>query len=166
MKKLKEKFGKYFQFKNTINGTNYFLRGLAIFLFFIPSVIIFFLGMWSIENEYFVLAILFSLLGILFMVNFVLMIWFLLATTFKRINAFFPNNSKLLTFLTFAFSFIVEFFNPNDLMDFDPELMQTQVDYTNPFSSLTYVILALVSTLWYLYLVLGNSPIEKNSHVG
>ena len=42
MKKLKEKFGKYFQFKNTINGTNYFLRGLAIFLFFIPSVIIFF----------------------------------------------------------------------------------------------------------------------------
>ena len=81
MKKLKEKFGKYFQFKNTINGTNYFLRGLAIFLFFIPSVLIFFLGMWSIENEYFVLVILFSLLGILFMVNFVLMIWFLLATT-------------------------------------------------------------------------------------
>ena len=51
-------------------------------------------------------------------------------------------------------------------MDFDPELMQTQVDYINPFSSLTYVILALVSTFWYLYLVFDNSPIEKNSHVG
>ena len=51
-------------------------------------------------------------------------------------------------------------------MHFDPELMQTQVDYTNPFSSPTYVIFALVSTLWYLYLVFGNSPIEKNGHVG
>ncbi len=36
MNKLKEKFGKYFQFKNTINGTDYFLRGLALLLFIIP----------------------------------------------------------------------------------------------------------------------------------
>ena len=42
MNKLKEKFGKYFQFKNTINGTAYILRGLAAVLFAIPMGI--FLG--------------------------------------------------------------------------------------------------------------------------
>ena len=36
MNKLKTKFGKYFQFKNTTNGTDYFLRGLALILFIIP----------------------------------------------------------------------------------------------------------------------------------
>ena len=36
MDKLKNKFGKYFEFKNTTNGTNYFLRGLATILFLIP----------------------------------------------------------------------------------------------------------------------------------
>ena len=163
MKKLKEKFGKYFQFKNTINGTNYFLRGfLMSFLLMIPLAIFMGVGIGFLSFNL-VAGIIIILIALLLTIPFM---WFLLATTYKRINALFPNYSKLLTFLTFAFSFIVEFFNPNDQMDFDPELMQTQVDYTNSFSSLTYVILALVSTLWYLYLVLGNSPIEKNSHVG
>ena len=36
MNKLKNKFGKYFEFKNTTNGTDYFLRGLATILFLIP----------------------------------------------------------------------------------------------------------------------------------
>lgn len=162
MKKLQEKFGYYFEFKNTINGTDYFLRGLANILFMIPIILFAAIGLKLLSINV-VFAFLSIALGVSFLIPLFL---FLLATTYKRINAFFPYNSKLLTFLTFAFSFIVEFFNPNDQMDFDPELMQTQVDYTNPFSSLTYVILVLVSTLWYLYLVFGNSPIEKNSHVG
>ena len=50
MIKLKEKFGKYFQFKNTINGTDYFLRGLAMLLFIIPMAIFIGVGVGIIAN--------------------------------------------------------------------------------------------------------------------
>ena len=49
MTKLKEKFGKYFQFKNTINGMSYFLRGLATILFLIPMAILIGIGIGIIS---------------------------------------------------------------------------------------------------------------------
>ena len=163
MKKLKEKFGKYFQFKNTINGTNYLLRGfLMSFLFMIPLAIFMGVGIGFLSFNL-VAGIIIILIALLLTIPFM---WFLLATTYKRINALFPNYSKLLTFLTFVYNFNIEFFNPNDQMDFDPELLQTQVDYINPFSNPMYTILILFSFSWQLYLIFGNSSIDKNSHVG
>ena len=163
MKKLKEKFGKYFQFKNTINGTNYFLRGfLMSFLFMIPLAIFMGVGIGFLSFNL-VAGIIIILIALLLTIPFM---WFLLATTYKRINALFPNYSKLLTFLTFVYNFNIEFFNPNDQMDFDPELLQTQVDYINPFSNPIYTVLIFFSLLWQLYLIFGNSSVEKNSHVG
>ncbi len=163
MKKLKEKFGKYFQFKNTINGTNYFLRGfLMSFLLMIPLAIFMGVGIGFLSFNL-VAGIIIILIALLLTIPFM---WFLLATTYKRINALFPNYSKLLTFLTFVYNFNIEFFNPNDQMDFDPELLQTQVDYINPFSNPIYTVLIFFSLLWQLYLIFGNSSVEKNSHVG
>ena len=163
MKKLKEKFGKYFQFKNTINGTNYFLRGfLMSFLLMIPLAIFMGVGIGFLSFNL-VAGIIIILIALLLTIPFMC---FLLATTYKRINALFPNYSKLLTFLTFVYNFNIEFFNPNDQMDFDPELLQTQVDYINPFSNPMYTILILFSLSWQLYLIFGNSSIDKNSHVG
>ena len=52
MKYLKEKFGKYFQFKNTINGTDYFLRGLAILLFIIPIAIFVGVGIGILGSKF------------------------------------------------------------------------------------------------------------------
>ena len=163
MKKLKEKFGKYFQFKNTINGTNYFLRGfLMSFLFMIPLAIFMGVGIGFLSFNL-VAGIIIILIALLLTIPFM---WFLLATTYKRINALFPNYSKLLTFLTFVYNFNIEFFNPNDQMDFDPELLQTQVDYINPFSNPMYTVLIFFSLLWQLYLIFSNSSVEKNSHIG
>ena len=89
MNYLKTKFGKYFQFKNTINGTDYFLRGLAMLLFVIPIGILIGVGvtiMTSGGNA--VLAGILVLLAALLVIP---MLWFSLATTYKRINAFFPS---------------------------------------------------------------------------
>ena len=104
MKYLKEKFGKYFQFKNTINGTDYFLRGLATILFLIPIGIFVGVGVALITTNA-VLAGLLVGIGALLLIP---MLWFSIATSYKRINSFFPDKATLLTVLTLLFSFIVE----------------------------------------------------------
>ena len=153
MKYLKEKFGKYFQFKNTINGTDYFLRGLATILFLIPIGIFVGVGVALITTN----AVLAGLLVGLGVLGIIPMIWFSLATTYKRINAFFPNKAGLLTVLTFVLSFVLEGFNPNNgAMDIE--------QFVNPFTSPIYVVLLLVSLVWSFYLLFGNSKIEK--HIG
>ena len=102
MNKLKTKFGKYFQFKNTTNGTDYFLRGLALILFIIPIGIFVGIGIALLPSNPAIAGLLVGL-GVLGIIP---MIWFSLATTYKRINAFFPNNAGWLLAATFVYSFI------------------------------------------------------------
>jgi uncharacterized membrane protein YhaH (DUF805 family) len=159
MKYLKEKFGKYFQFKNTINGTDYFLRGLAILLFVIPMAILVGVGVGIISaGGNALLAGILVLLGALLTIP---MIWFSLATTYKRINAFFPNKATLLTVLTFLFSFVLEGFNPNSGANFD---LENPTPMVSPLDSPIYIVLLLVSLVWSFYLLLGNSKVKK--HIG
>ena len=159
MKYLKEKFGKYFQFKNTINGTDYFLRGLAILLFVIPMAILVGVGVGIISaGGNAVLAGILVLLGALLTIP---MIWFSLATTYKRINAFFPNKATLLTVLTFLFSFVLEGFNPNSGANFD---LENPTPMVSPLDSPIYIVLLLVSLVWSFYLLFGNSKVKK--HIG
>ena len=109
MKFLRERFGKYFEFKNTINGTNYFLRGTFGFLiFFVPISILFgiFYYLSTILDS--PNLILVTVLGILILLLelflVILMFWFVFATTYKRINAFLNKNVGLLTICTHIYS--------------------------------------------------------------
>ena len=157
MRKLKEKFGKYFQFKNTIDGMTYFLRGLATILFAIPIGIFMGIGMVVMASNA-VIGSLLVLLGCLFIIP---MIWFSLATTYKRINAFFPNKATLLTVLTFLLSFVVEGLNPNSGANFD---LENPTPMVSPLDSPIYIVCLLVSLVWSLYLLFGNSKVKK--HIG
>lgn len=156
MSKLKEKFGKYFQFKNTTNGTDYFLRGLANILFIIPVAICLGIGIAFLESTPAIAGV-FVAIGVFCIIP---MLWFSLATTYKRINAFFPNKAGLLVGLTFIYAFILEGFNPNNTMaqlNGSVETIPTE-DYT------TYFVLALPYWGWSLYLLFGNSKVKK--HIG
>ena len=156
MSKLKEKFGKYFQFKNTTNGTDYFLRGLATLLFIIPIGICIGIGVALIETNT-VLAGLLVGLGALGVIP---MLWFSLATTYKRINAFFPGKAGWLLAVTFVYSLLVEGLNPNqslNLLD-EPAGTLPNGDY------ITFIVLAIPSLIWSLYLLFGNSKVKK--HIG
>jgi len=154
MKYLKEKFGNYLQFKNTITGKSYFLRSLSLILFAIPVGILIGIGASLIIAKMPVAGAILVLLGGLFLIP---MIWFSLAITYKRINAFFPKHATLLTVLTFLFSFVMEGFNPNNgAMDIE--------QFVNPFTSPVYAVLLAVSLVWSLYLLFANSKIKK--HIG
>ena len=157
MKYLKEKFGKYFEFKNTTNGTDYFLRGLAMLLFVIPIGILIGVGVVLITTNIALASILILLAALLV----IPMLWFSLATTYKRINAFFPKRATLLTVLTFLFSFVVEGLNPNGGANMD---LENPAPYVNPVESPIYLVLLLVSLVWSLYLLFGNSKVKK--HIG
>ena len=156
MKYLKEKFGKYFQFKNTINGTDYFLRGLATILFLIPIGIFVGVGVALITTNV-VLAGLLVGIGALLLIP---MLWFSIATSYKRINSFFPGKAGWLVAVTFIYSFILEAFNPNNGMDLLNESAGTlpNGDY------ITYLVLFIPSLVWSLYLLFGNSKVKK--HIG
>ena len=153
MSKLKEKFGKYFEFKNTIDGMTYFLRGLATILFAIPIGIFMGIGIVTMPANVLVGSLL-VLLGCLFIIP---MIWFSLATTYKRINSFFPKQATLLTILTFLWSGIGEVFNPNSGV-------QPGDTFVNPANSPIYLVIILVGLVWSLYLLFGNSKVKK--HIG
>ena len=157
MNKLKTKFGKYFQFKNTINGTDYFLRGLAMLLFVIPIGILVGIGVALLKTNV-VLAGALVAIGALGVIP---MMWFSLATTYKRINAFFPNKATLLTVLTFLFSFVLEGLNPNSGANMD---FENPAPYVSPLDSPIYLVLLLGSLVWSLYLLFGNSKVKK--HIG
>ena len=156
MSKLKEKFGKYFQFKNTTNGTDYFLRGLATLLFVIPIGLFIGVGVALIKTN----AVLAGLLVGLGALGIIPMIWFSLATTYKRINAFFPGKAGWLVAVTFVYSMILEGFNPNNGM---AQLNESAGTLPNG-DYITYLVLALPYLGWSLYLLFGNSKVEK--HIG
>ena len=158
MNKLKEKFGKYFQFKNTINGKDYFLRGLATILFLIPIGILLGVGVALISTNPAVAGVLVGIGG-LFVIP---MIWFSLATTYKRINAFFPGKAGWLVVITFVYSMILEGFNPNNGM---AQLNESAPTLPNG-DYVTYLVLFIPSLVWSLYLLFGNSSIGKYNHIG
>ena len=149
MKNLKMKFGKYFKFKNTINGIDYFLR-----IIFVSIVFFSLLGLGILLLEInLAIAIIFIVLGCLFLIPF---LWLGFATTYKRINAFFPGKAGWLLAWTVAYSFIIENFNPNNELNIE----SGSGDYK------MYIILFIPSFFWNLYLLFGNSPTEKNNHIG
>ena len=156
MDKLKNKFGKYFEFKNTTNGTNYFLRGLATILFLIPIGIFVGIGLRSALAMELIAAILIGLASL----TLVPMIWFSLATSYKRINAFFPGKAGWLVAVTFIYSFILEGFNPNNGM---AQLNESAGTLPNG-DYITYLVLTLPYLAWSLYLLFGNSKVKK--HIG
>ena len=156
MSKLKEKFGKYFQFKNTTNGTDYFLRGLFNLLFLIPIGILVGIGVALLGSSP-IIAGLLILVGCLFIIP---MIWFSLATSYKRINAFFPGKAGWLVAVTFIYSFILEGVNPNNAM---AQLNESAGTVPNG-DNITYLLLALPYLAWSLYLLFGNSKVKK--HIG
>ena len=143
------KFGKYFKFKNTINGIDYFSR-----IFFVSIVFFSLLGLGILLLEInLALAIIFIVLGCLFLIPF---LWLGFATTYKRINAFFPGKAGWLLACTIAYSFIIENFNPNNELNIESDSGDYQM----------YLILFIPSFFWNLYLLFGNSPVEKNNHIG
>ena len=149
MKNLKMKFGKYFKFKNTINGIDYFLR-----IFFVSIVFFSLLGLGILLLETnLALAIIFIVLGCLFLIPF---LWLGFATTYKRINAFFPGKAGWLLACTIAYSFIIENFNPNNELNIESGSGDYQM----------YLILFIPYFFWNLYLLFGNSSTEKNNHIG
>ena len=149
MKNLKMKFGKYFKFKNTINGIDYFLR-----IIFVSIVFFSLLGLGILLLEInLAIAIIFIVLGCLFLLPF---LWLGFATTYKRINAFFPGKAGWLLACTVAYSFIIENFNPNNEVNIESGSGDYQM----------YLILFIPSFFWNLYLLFGNSPVEKNNHIG
>ena len=149
MKNLKMKFGKYFKFKNTINGIDYFLR-----IIFVSIVFFSLLGLGILLLEInLAIAIIFIVLGCLFLIPF---LWLGFATTYKRINAFFPGKAGWLLACTVAYSFIIENFNPNNELNIESGSGDYQM----------YLILFIPSFFWNLYLLFGNSPVEKNNNIG
>ena len=156
MNKLKNKFGKYFEFKNTTNGTDYFLRGLATILFLIPIGIFVGIGLAILNSQPVIAAILIAL-AVVFLIP---MIVFSLATTYKRINAFFPGQATLLVTLTFIYGFILEGFNPNNGM---AQLNESAGTLPNG-DYITYLVLTLPYLVWSFYLLFGNSKVKK--HIG
>jgi uncharacterized membrane protein YhaH (DUF805 family) len=157
MKYLKERFGYYFQFKNTLNGTDYFFRGLGAVLFFFPIGIFVGIGIALIASDLKVAGIISIILGSLFIIP---MFWFSLATTYKRINAFFPGKAGWLLAVTFVYNLLVEGLNPNqslNLLD-EPAPTLPNGDY------ITFIVLAIPSLIWSLYLLFGNSKVKK--HIG
>ena len=86
--------------------------------------------------------------------SFILLFFFILFHSFLLFYSF-------LLFLTFLFSFVVEGLNPNGGANMD---LENPAPYVNPVESPIYLVLLLVSLVWSLYLLFGNSKVKK--HIG
>jgi hypothetical protein len=151
MSRIKEKYGKYFEFKNTTNGKNYFLRGLAGALFLIPMAIIAGIGLGLMFAGAHILGIILVIIGSLVIIPY---FWFALATTYKRINAFFPEYAGKILIATFIVSFIAEFFNPMNQLNIE----------SGGGSWVVWSIFGIPQILFSLYLLFGNSKVKN--HIG
>ena len=76
------------------------------------------------------------------------------------LGAFFPGQATLLVTLTFIYSFILEGFNPNNGM---AQLNESAGTLPNG-DYITYLVLAIPSLIWSLYLLFGNSKVKN--HIG
>ena len=151
MSKLKKKFGKYFEFKNTTNGKNYFLRGLVGALFLIPMAIIAGIGLGVMMAGAHILGIILIIIGSLVIIPY---IWFALATAYKRINAFFPKHAGKILVATFIVSIIAETFSP-----------MSQINAESGGGNwAVWSIFAIPQLIFSLYLLFGNSKVKN--HIG
>lgn len=125
-------FKKYFQFSETINGTNYFLRQLlSSFFAFIGGFLI---GFGLINEQ----VGLFSL-GLPLITA---AIWFSLASMYKRISSFKPDNAGVLTSVFFSLQILNTFFPDG-----------------NPVGIILTLGLAIIG----LYLIFANSNILNHN---
>lgn len=146
-KSLKSKYGKYFTFKDTIDGTAYFLRGLiGGLLFAIPFGILLGVGAYLAASGSHILGIILILSSLLLLIPY---LWFSLATTWKRLHAFWPNHATKLLIALFALSFLSQLLNP---------------DYGLVDGYLLLLIFTIPQVIFSLYILFANSKVEN--HVG
>ena len=88
------------------------------------------------------------------------MFWFSLATTYKRINAFFPGKAGWLIAVTILYSCIIEVANPQNAAN----ILDTPAPTLPNGDYITYLVLTIPTLIWSLYLVFGNSKVKK--HIG
>ena len=151
MSKLKKKFGRYFAFKNTTNGKDYFLRGIAGLLFVIPMALLIGGGLGVMMTGAPILGIILIILGLLILIPY---IWFALATTYKRINAFFPKHAGKILVATFIVSIIAETFSP-----------MSQINAESGGGNwAVWSIFAIPQLIFSFYLLFGNSKVKN--HIG
>lgn len=169
---------KYFQFSETISGTNYFLRLLFVILLSVPGIIVFisFFANYltssglvdftdpsfdqtafqeSIQEnpEEFMDTMLSSITSnwiIALTISFVPAVWFSLASSYKRISALFFENRKNIFAIYVGFELIS---NANGL-----GILPILSFLKTPFSIISIVIT--------LFLVFQNSEIDKDDHEG
>ena len=110
MNKLKKKYGKDFTFNVTTNGTDYFIRGfVGGLVFLIPFAILLGAGTFLSVGGSPILGIILILLSLGLFIPY---IWFALATSWKRINAFWPNHATKILIAVFAASFFTQPLDP------------------------------------------------------
>lgn len=147
MSKLKQKYGKYFTFNGTTNGTDYFIRGLVGGLvFLIPFAILLGVGTFLSAGGSPILGIILILLSLGLFIPY---IWFALATSWKRINAFWPNHATKILIAVFAVSFFTQ--------PLDPQ-------YGLNESYLLWALVLLPQAVFSFYILFANSKVKK--HIG
>ncbi|MCP3698776.1 MAG: hypothetical protein GY920_09520 [Aliivibrio sp.] len=145
--KLKNKYSKYFTFKETINGTDYFKRGLVGgLIFFIPIMILLGLGVFFGAKGSTALTLAVVLLSLVLCVPY---LWFSLATTWKRINAFWPKYTTKILIATLLISILVNLLDP-------------KIGVNN--NALLFLLAGIPSAAFNLYILFANSKIKK--HIG
>ena len=147
MSKLKQKYGKYFTFNGTTNGTDYFIRGMVGGLvFLIPFAILLGVGTFLSVGGSPILGIILILLSLGLFIPY---IWFALATSWKRINAFWPNHATKILIAVFAASFFTQ--------PLDPQ-------YGLNESYLLWALVLLPQVIFSFYILFANSKVKK--HIG
>jgi len=112
IEKLKNKYGKYFAFEGTINGTNFFKRGIVgMGVFGIPIMLTLVAGVLLHAKGLTFLAIVPMLLALGFVG---LYLWFSFATSWKRINAFWPQHTSQILIIYTAASIFVQLLDPQN----------------------------------------------------
>ena len=147
MSKLKEKYGKYFTFSGTTNGTDYFIRGLVGgLLFLIPFGILLGVGTFLTAGGSPLLGVFLMLLSLGLLIPY---LWFALATSWKRINAFWPKYTTKILIAVFAASFLTQ--------PLDPQFGLNE-------SYLLWALVLIPQVIFSFYILFANSKVKK--HIG
>ena len=147
IKKLKNKYNKYFTFKETINGSSYIKRNLiGILIFFTPIMILLGIGVVFVAKNSITAAITVMLLSLFLCIPY---LWFSIATTWKRVNAFWPNNVTKIVIATFLISLLTNLLDP-------------RLGINN--NNLLFLLIGLPLLAFNLYIIFANSKITK--HIG
>ena len=121
---------KFFQFTDSISGTTYFLRNLLVsVLAYMAGVG---MGIAMIKDNIEILLV--------SVVAFVFVYWFSMTTIYKRINAFYPKQSNVLTTAMLSLQLMGQIVPP-------------------PFQYIIVIVLVIAA----IFLILSNSNIEKHN---